>query len=366
MKRLVLRGPSTVGLELVAESRHPTGSEVSIRSRLGLISSGTERRLILGLPVPKIVSAGFEEALHSDSPTDHAMARYGVSGANEPVMPRFPSSLGYNTLGVIDEIGPDVTAFRPGDRVMSTGPHSERFVLADWRVVSIPAEVPSDEAVFSYLATLGLSALRRVSFRPGENVVVLGAGIVGLTAALVAAACGARVIAVDPDPFRRDLARGLGVLAGVFDPSAAEFDEQVTQLISPEPVDHVIETAGSSTALRDAIRIVGRRGHVAILALHAEGVGGDVLADRFHEKECSLVSCANDPAQDPRVTSDRFTVAGNVRFVLEMLATSRLSFAGLLTHTFAIENAAEAYALMASGTGPFLGIGLDWGSNPED
>jgi threonine dehydrogenase-like Zn-dependent dehydrogenase len=246
---------------------------------------------------------------------------------------------------------------------MSTGPHSERLILPDWRVVSIPAGVASDEAVFSYVATLGLNALRRISFRPGENVVVLGLGIVGLTAALVASACGGRVIAVDPDPFRRDLAQGMGMLAGVFDPTAVEFDDQVRELISPEPVDHVIETAGSAIALRDAIRIVGRRGHVAILALHADGVGGDVLADRFHEKECSLVSCANDLVMDPRVATERFTVAGNVRFVLEMLATSRLSFAGLLTDRFEIEDAAKAYALMATGAGSFLGIGLDWRPN---
>ena len=76
----------------------------------------------------------------------------------------------------------------------------------------VPAGIPSEQAVCSYLATLGLHALRRIGFQPGENVVVMGLGVVGMAAALVASACGARVIAVDPDPSRRERAREAGRL----------------------------------------------------------------------------------------------------------------------------------------------------------
>ena len=362
MRRLVLHAPRDIRLEARPDPEAPTGSDIVLRTELGLISSGTERRLYLGLPIPAIVNVGFQDALHSDRVTVPGVARYEVAQENRPVPPTYPTSLGYNAVGTVDRVGPDVSGLRPGDRVMSTGPHSECLVLPEWQVVQVPDAVPTAEAVFAYLATLGLSALRRIGFQAGQNVVVMGLGIVGVTAALVAAACGARVVAVDTDPFRRDLARGTGVLAGVLDPTADDFGEVLRSLISPEGVDHVIETAGNPAALRDAIRIVRQRGHVAVLALYAGGVPGDVLADLFHAKECSLVSCANDPMVPPEATSGRFTVAGNIRFVLELLASRRLSFTGLLTHEFPVADAATAYETMATNDSSFLGLGLRWDS----
>ena len=63
---------------------------------------------------------------------------------------------------------------------------------------------------------------------------------------------------------------------------------------------------------------------------------------------------------NPEGTNERFTVAGNLRFILEMLASRRLSCAGMLTHEFAVENAAAAYETMATSGSPFLGLGLTW------
>ena len=361
MIRLVLRGPRDVELVERAEPRPPRGANVLVRAELSLISAGTERRLYLDQPVPATVKAGFELGLRRDAQPRRNVARYAVTAANAAVRPAYPTSLGYNTVGVVESVGQAVTMLQPGDRVLTTAPHAEWLTLPEWQAVSVPAAVPSDQAIFGYMATLGFSALRRIGFQPGENVAVLGLGIVGATASLIAAANGARVVALETDPFRRGLGERAGTLRRVLDPADDGWGRELADAFAPEPVHHVVETVGSTRALEDALRIVPWRGRIAVLALHPDAAGPSALGDLFHEKECSLVSCANDPLDDPRASTERFTIPGNMRAVLDQLAAGRVSFAGLLTHTYPVRRATEAYAHAITGVGePYLAVGLDW------
>jgi threonine dehydrogenase-like Zn-dependent dehydrogenase len=360
MRRLILTNPREVRLESCDDPGPPRGRDVLIAATLSLVSVGTERRLYLGDSIPSAVNTGFQHGLTVGRAEPTAPEPYRPTPASPAARPTYPTSLGYNTVGVVREVGPDVTGLRPGDRVMTVGPHRDLLLLSDWEVAAIPAELPDDQAVLSYLATLGLSAFRRMGMQPGHTVVVAGLGVVGLTAALVSVACGARTIGVDPNPYRRTAADAQGRLTAVLDPTDPAFDALLQAAAAPGPVDHVIETAGTEASLADAIRIVRRRGTIGVLALFS-AFGGGALADLFHEKQCALVSCANERMVDPQSTDERFSVMANIRTILDLMRRGQLSFAGLVTHTFDVDEAAKAYRLLDTDPeSPFLGVALRW------
>jgi hypothetical protein len=97
---------------------------------------------------------------------------------------------------------------------------------------------------------------------------------------------------------------------------------------------------------------------VVVIALHPDMPDRSLLGDLSHAKACTVIGSANDPEAD-RSSEHRFTVFGNIRFVLDLLDRSQLSFAGLLTRVHPIHDAARAYGNLEGGE-PFVGLGLQW------
>ena len=81
--------------------------------------------------------------------------------------------------------------------------HQPVFDAREWQAVKVPEGVETEAAAFAYLPTLGLHALRRGGFTPGLNVAVIGLGLIGFGAALVADAIGAYLACLEISPARR-------------------------------------------------------------------------------------------------------------------------------------------------------------------
>ena len=114
--------------------------------------------------------------------------------------------------GVIDSAGAGVEPSRIGERVVLSGVGHQAFgVIRADRAIAIPDGCSSREASLAYLASWSVSALHLGEYAAGETVVVVGMGLVGASAALVADLMGARVLALDADPQRTAFASGLGL-----------------------------------------------------------------------------------------------------------------------------------------------------------
>src|SRR6266851_6825813 len=150
----------------------PAPGEVLIRTRVSALSVGTE--------VWRYINGG----------------HYGDEG----------SACGYNSAGLVVAVGSGVTDFQPGDVAFAPEPHAELLLVKAHRAIRVPPGVNIESAAFSYLPTLGLHALRSAQYAAGENVLVIGQGIVGVLAAQVARMVGARVVAFETDPTRRRVA----------------------------------------------------------------------------------------------------------------------------------------------------------------
>src|SRR5580700_252625 len=131
-----------------------------------------------------------------------------------PGAPDYPRAVGYSNVGVVRETGSAVRNLRVGDRVFTTRPHRSGFVAsASDLLVRVPEGVSPEEASLAYLTQLGLAALRQARYETGENVVVIGLGVIGLTTIALSRAMGAAVIGVANSEIRARTAMAVGATA---------------------------------------------------------------------------------------------------------------------------------------------------------
>src|SRR5258708_36837925 len=199
----------------------------------------------------------------------------------------------------------------------------------------------------------------------GETVVVTGLGLIGLMTVQMLRAHGCRVMGIDYDPQRLEMARQFGAFA--VDPSAN--DDLVAQAMDfsrGRGVDAVIITASteSSEPVSQAAKMCRKRGKIVLVG----GTGLKLSRQDFYQKEITFqVSCSYGPGrydasyeqkgQDYPVAFVRWTEQRNFEAVLDLMASKALDVAPLITHRFPIERAEAAYSVLTSGE-PSLGIVL--------
>ncbi len=274
-----------------------------------------------------------------------------------------PLPLGYCNVGTVAAVGSGVTGFQVGDRVASNGPHAELVSVPHHLCAPIPAAVSDEAAAFTMLASIGLQGIRLANPTLGETFVVSGLGLIGLLTCQLLSAQGCRVLGLDPDPSKCALAETLGTTAfhlvrGV-DPVAWCHEHTFGN-----GVDGVLITAATSSSepVHVAAQACRQRGRIVLVGV----TGLDLRRDLFYKKELSFqVSCSYGPGRyDPAFEQHghdypigfvRWTEHRNFQAVLHALASGALRTDPLISHRFAIEQAAEAYELLSSSE-PSLGI----------
>lgn len=359
------------GLTEILHAPTPSVSRQSIliRTRCSLISAGTERMLV------GFGKASFlEKARQQPEKVKMVLEKVATDGlltTFEAVQSKLaqPLPLGYCNVGVVLEAGEGVDAFSPGDRVVSNGPHADIVKVPKNLCARIPDEVDDESAAFVVVASIGLQGIRLAQPTLGESFTVTGAGLIGLLTVQLLRAQGCRVLAIDFDEAKLELARQFG--AHTCNPGAGEDPVAAGMALSRgRGMDGVIITAStpSNDPVTQAARMCRKRGRIVLV-----GVTGLKLnrAD-FYEKELSFqVSCSYGPGrydpsyeekgQDYPLGLVRWTEQRNFEAVLDMMVSGQLNVKPLITHRFRFEDAPQAYeALTADKTG--LGMLLQYAS----
>src|SRR6188768_1805732 len=184
-ERVMFRSPLVVEIEQFNVDSSELGPyDVIVRTHTTLISPGTELARLQG----KIM-------WETDDPQDFPM-----------------EVVGYANIGTVLEAGSE-TGVKPGDRVYTMGNHAtiSRVDSRSMLCVPVPEGLSDEEAVVVRLATVSMTTLITTPTRPGENVAVVGLGLVGNLAAQVFQACGYQVHAFDLSPRRREIAQACGI-----------------------------------------------------------------------------------------------------------------------------------------------------------
>lgn len=280
-----------------------------------------------------------------------------------------PLPLGYCNVGVVNAVGNGVNGFKEGDRVVSNGPHADVVRVPQNLCALIPDNVSNEEASFTVVASIGLQGIRLAEPTLGEAFVVTGVGLIGLLTVQLLRAQGCRVLAIDYDDSKLELAKQFG--AEVCNPGKGEDPVAAGMAFSRgNGVDGVIITAStkSNDPVTQAARMSRKRGRIILV-----GVAGlDLNRADFYEKELTFqVSCSYGPGRYDADYEDngndypyafvRWTEQRNFEAILDMMASGLVDVKPLITHRFKFENTAQAYELLTSDKSA-LGILLQYES----
>jgi len=296
----------------------------------------------------------------------------GAMEAYKQTMSRLdaPFPLGYCSAGSVLEIGSGVEGFQVGDLVACSGTlfasHAEVVSVPANLCARVPAGVDPEAAAFTTLGAIALQAVRVADPRLGENVVVIGLGLIGQLAVQLLKANGCRVFGIDPDPKKV----GLALLHGA-DAATADNDQALRQIAEWSRgygADAVLIAA--STDSNGPVELAGElareRGRVSILG----AVGIDLPRKVYYEKELEVtVSRAWGPGLPEYETRGavypvgyvRWTAQRNMEAFLDLLAAGSVTVDRIISHRFPIEQAEQAYELVTGKTGePFIGVLLTY------
>ena len=348
----------------------PRPGYVLIRTRASLISAGTERMLV-EFGRANVINKARQQPEKVRMVLDKIRTD-GLTATLDTVQSKLdqPLPLGYCNVGLILQ-GAD-SQFQAGDRVASNGCHAEFASVPINLCAGIPDNVSDEEAAFAVVGAIALQGVRLANPTLGEAFVVTGLGLIGLIAVQLLRANGCRVLGIDHDSSRLELARLVG--AETVDLSRGEDPVSASQAFTRgQGVDGVLITAAteSSEPVRHAALMCRKRGRIVLVGV----TGLELSRDDFYKKELSFqVSCSYGPGRyDPEYEEKghdyplayvRWTEQRNLAAVLDLMAAGALDVKPLISHRFPIEQATQAYELLA-GKEPYLGILLTYKKNED-
>ena len=371
MKQVVQ--PIGGGAVEVLEVPRPTAgpAEVLVRTLTSIVSSGTERAVTALAQSSLIAKARARPDLVRQ--VVRKARSEGIAATAQTVRSRLGEDLplGYSAAGEVVAVGAAVTGIRVGQLVATGGAgkanHAEFQAVPGLLCAVVPDGVPPQDAAFTTVASIALHGLRLADVGAGAKVVVIGLGLVGQLAARLAMAAGCDVAGVDPAAHVRQVAAGAGVLA--LDELGEETTERLLAWSRGRGADAVLVCAASpSSAPMTRVPALCRdRAAVVIVG----DVGLQLNRTPFYERELSLrFARSYGPGRyehsyeawgvDFPPGQVRWTEGRNFEAVLDLLAGHRLQVSDLITHTYDISHAADAYQLIEKRTDPYLAIRLTY------
>jgi L-iditol 2-dehydrogenase len=215
-----------------------------------------------------------------------------------------------------------------------TGTYGQYQLKADHLLVPIPKDVSTEHAV---MACCGLGptfgAMQAMNVNAFDTVLITGMGPVGLGGVINGTFRGARVIAVESNPYRKDLAKSLGADA-VVDPTAGDAKEAIMKLTNNLGVDKALDCSGVAVAQRLMIDSVRRKGEIAFV-----GEAGELT-----------VHVSNDLIRKGLTLRGIWHYnRGDIPKILQVIRQSSAKLDKLITHRFPMSRVREAFELQLTG-----------------
>ena len=290
---------------------------------------------------------------------------------------RLPVVYGHEASGEVSEVGPGVTGFRPGDRVIVTlikacgtchgcatgrpalcsgsghatplqgadgervlramycGAFAERTVVHESQIARIPDDIPYDAAsLLSCGVITGVGAVVNTArLRPGEDVVIIGAGGVGLNAVQGARIAGAgRIVAIDLVPEKLDDARAFGATDGIL----ASDDNPVEKLhaLLGKGADAVFVAVGATPAFNSAPSLLAPGGRVVLVGIPPSG--------ELASYDPDIVASSGQMLLGAKMGDT--VLARDIPWLIELYLQGRLKLDELITGRWSLDQVNEAIA----------------------
>jgi predicted dehydrogenase/threonine dehydrogenase-like Zn-dependent dehydrogenase len=364
----------TLKVEEVPETAVKRGG-ILVRNAVSLISAGTEK-LTVEL-AQKSLTGKAKERPDLVRQVFDKLRRDGFVNTFNAVKARLdaPLALGYSCAGTVCAVGHGAEEFLVGERVACAGmnyaSHAETVFIPKNLAVKLPEEVSFEEAAFVTLGAIALQGVRTAEAKLGEAVAVIGLGLLGQLTVQILKAAGCRVIGIDLESRKLELARQLGADATVLRSGGVE--AVVAQFSGGHGMDAVIITAAAAT--NDPVELAGAIARDRAIVSLVGAVKMEVPRKLYYEKELQLrLSRSYGPGRydaqyeeqgiDYPIGYVRWTERRNMQEFLRLVAAKAVKLDSLITHRFSIEQAEQAYEIITGKHAQaYLGILLTYSNS---
>lgn len=268
---------------------------------------------------------------------------------------------GYSAAGVVIGIGQNIKDVKIGDRVACAGAgianHAEYIDVPRSLVMRIPDGLSFDLACTVTLGGIALQGVRRADVRLGEIVAVIGMGILGQLQVQMLKASGCRVIGIDIDDRRLNIAKENGC-DYILNSKNVDVVKEVEKITERYGVDVVLITAAtkSNEILSQAFGMCRKKGKVVLVGV----VGNQYNRDDMYKKELDfIISTSYGPGRyDPLYEEQgidypyayvRWTENRNMEEYLRLIKDNKINLDTIIERVYEIDNADKAYEELKNG-----------------
>tara|TARA_Y100001968_G_scaffold333405_1_gene396049 strand:+ start:1368 stop:3497 length:2130 start_codon:yes stop_codon:yes gene_type:complete len=352
---------------------------ILIKNHFSIISPGTEGSTVA--TARKGIIGKMQDRPEQVKQVVQTLQKQGLSQTLRAVEKKLQSysPLGYSSSGTVIEIGEGVEGFEIGDKVACAGVgyanHAEIINVPKNLVVKLSPNADLEAAAYNTIGSIAMQGVRQADLRVGENVVVIGLGLIGQLTCQILKASGINVIGIDKNKEVIDLSRKNSVILEGFLVDESNLTDKIEDLFDEEGADSVIITAATSSL--QPINLAGavsrKRGKVVVVGDVPTGFKRD---PDWYKKELSLVmACSYGPGRyDPTYEEHgidypfsyvRWTQNRNMKAFQDLLLQGSIKTEYLNTHCFNLEDAPKAYDLITEKKDFYLGISLKYDVNDD-
>ncbi|WP_181410233.1 zinc-binding dehydrogenase [Paenibacillus sp. tmac-D7] len=266
----------------------------------------------------------------------------------------YPWRAGYANVGTIVRVGSGVTKFKPGQRVFTHGQHASMIVVKqDKMIVEVPDNLDSGTAAATRLASISATSLYVTDIPTNAWVAVYGLGMIGNMASQIFQLMGCKVIGIDPNGFRRELAEKCGIRYTVSG-NENEVLERIKKFTNGQMCHISIDAVGHSLVIKQALKSTANHGQVILLGtprVPIEGNLTEVLAE-VHLRWLTLRGALNFME-----TSKLLEIQKNT---FDWVNSGRLILDPIISHRLLPEQIAQAYDGLLHKQEEYTGVVLRW------
>jgi len=331
-----------------------SNNEVLVKNAFSVISAGTEKSMLNLMKKPL-----WKMAIERPDLTKQVIKTAKDSGIKKTmdiVKSRLDvwHLLGYSSAGIVVKAGKNVRDIGIGDRVACIGSgfanHAEYVAVPKTLVSKIPKNVKLDDAAFTGIGCIGLQSIRQLNPQLGENIAVIGLGLIGQMVAQILRSNGCRVIGVDLDKSKTNQ----GYIDEGITRDSINNVLKATEGVGADGV--VIAAATKHNLINDAFDMCRKKGRVVLLGI----CGMEIDRQKMFEKELEFkISTAfgagsfdinyEELGKDYPIEYARWTSQRNMKAILDLMATKKLDVSEMRNDIFNITDARKAYKKLSDG-----------------
>lgn len=336
IREVVVTGQNQVELQTSEfDNTIHSPNEVLIETEYTFISSGTELANYTGRE-PKVLQKGSWCA--------------------------YPWRSGYANVGIVREIGSNVTRAVPGDRVFTYGRHASIIRYSQDRLITpVPDTIDPEVVAASRMAGVAMTGIIVSEIGTNPRVIVFGLGLVGNLVSQMFKIHGCRVIGVDPVDERRKLA----VRCGITDTVGGDDDEvqiQINEITSGELGNITVDAVGHSSVVMQALRATATHGQLVILGSPRVSVSGDLteLLSDTHLRWITIRGALEWCVPMYPDTGDNISQFNKQQTIFDWITRGQLHVEPLISHILKPEEIKRAYDGLLYESNTYTGVVIDW------